>query len=605
MDAMAIHHAFGIGSRFSSMRPEILPELTTATVIGISVAIAGNILISLSLNIQKLAHKRLDAQKSPTDTSNGPYSNSNHRRVDTMLEEDEDEHEDSDDSATATPRPSTSHPESESQPLVPFPRAQVEYGSTDHHQRDKRPGSSIISRLLTRKKAVESRDTLPVSVMPVEVLTEQEAVQHATSNGNGQKKDDKNARENSTTDPSNGNESEYLKSKLWWTGFLLMNVGEMGNFISYAWAPASVVAPLGTFALIANCLFAPLILGERFRKRDLLGIMIAIIGAVTVVLASNASSDRLNPDELVKAISQIPFIVYSCMYLVGIAVLATLSQGPMGQEYVLVDVGLCALFGGFTVLSTKAVSTLLTMQWSQVFTKFITYPVMLVLVVTGVGQIRYLNRALMRFDSKVLSLDALFPRFATIVGSAILYGDFRRATFHQVVTFLYGCGATFLGVFIISWTPEPKGEEEDDGTNEHEGEEATPHEAHPDPPIGIGTGSLGRRRLATLVLPSGINQHSLRHKRSSPSVMGLSPAQPLLLVHTPPRELLLRDVERGIGIDRTVSTPDSVSRRRALSWFGEQPSQRAIINREHSGRTSRDSSVMGRTHAGEVGRNVG
>lgn len=31
-----------------------------------------------------------------------------------------------------------------------------------------------------------------------------------------------------------------------WFGFLLMNVGEMGNFISYAFAPASVVAPLGT-----------------------------------------------------------------------------------------------------------------------------------------------------------------------------------------------------------------------------------------------------------------------------------------------------------------------------------------------------------------------
>lgn len=67
-----------------------------------------------------------------------------------------------------------------------------------------------------------------------------------------------------------------------WLGFLLMNVGETGNFISYAFAPASVVAPLGTvvtfyhtcgrsltffqFALIANCLFAPLLLHERLRK---------------------------------------------------------------------------------------------------------------------------------------------------------------------------------------------------------------------------------------------------------------------------------------------------------------------------------------------------
>lgn len=34
-----------------------------------------------------------------------------------------------------------------------------------------------------------------------------------------------------------------------WLGFLLMNVGETGNFISYAFAPASVVAPLGTVSV--------------------------------------------------------------------------------------------------------------------------------------------------------------------------------------------------------------------------------------------------------------------------------------------------------------------------------------------------------------------
>jgi len=49
-------------------------------------------------------------------------------------------------------------------------------------------------------------------------------------------------------------------------GFVLMNIGELGNFISYAFAPASLVAPLGTFALLANCLFAPLMLSEKFRK---------------------------------------------------------------------------------------------------------------------------------------------------------------------------------------------------------------------------------------------------------------------------------------------------------------------------------------------------
>jgi hypothetical protein len=41
-------------------------------------------------------------------------------------------------------------------------------------------------------------------------------------------------------------EGAYLRSKLWWLGLLLISVGEGGNFLSYGFAPASVVAPLGT-----------------------------------------------------------------------------------------------------------------------------------------------------------------------------------------------------------------------------------------------------------------------------------------------------------------------------------------------------------------------
>jgi hypothetical protein len=40
-----------------------------------------------------------------------------------------------------------------------------------------------------------------------------------------------------------------------WAGFLLMNIGEAGNFISYAYAPASAVAPLGTVHSIIYPLF--------------------------------------------------------------------------------------------------------------------------------------------------------------------------------------------------------------------------------------------------------------------------------------------------------------------------------------------------------------
>jgi len=182
-----------------------------------------------------------------------------------------------------------------------------------------------------------------------------------------------------------------------------MNIGELGNFISYAFASASIVAPLGTSALIANCFFAPLLLKERFRRVEFLGIFIAILGAVTVVFSANTSDTRLDRDALITAITQKPFIIYSIVYIVGAFILTGLSASQHGRDWVFVDVGLCALFGGFTVLSTKALSTLLTMEWIKIFTEWITYPIIAVLVGTGIGQIRYLNRALMRSTARSLS----------------------------------------------------------------------------------------------------------------------------------------------------------------------------------------------------------
>jgi hypothetical protein len=41
----------------------------------------------------------------------------------------------------------------------------------------------------------------------------------------------------------------YLKSPLWWTGMVMMGIGEIGNFGAYAFQPAIVVAPLGALSV--------------------------------------------------------------------------------------------------------------------------------------------------------------------------------------------------------------------------------------------------------------------------------------------------------------------------------------------------------------------
>ncbi|KAJ3550619.1 hypothetical protein NMY22_g345 [Coprinellus aureogranulatus] len=562
------------GSRFKwdprSLPGHNLPHISKQTAIGIVVAISGNVLISFALNLQKLVHKRTQQRRDATNEAVKHGSTNN----DDALPEDPNEEDVQDDRELDSSSSTTvAAALVETQPLIEHPSISIQdYGATAASPSGEAPSlpsvtaravqsRTLLSRLIPFKLKSRHGPDGHKTTLPIDIVTE-EAAMHGLSHHNKKSRPAEDCAVEQT-------EGDYLKSKTWWLGFLLMNIGELGNFISYAFAPASVVAPLGTFALIANCFFAPLMLREKFRRRDLVGVCIAIIGAVTVVLASNASDTRLDADSLLHAILQIPFLVFSIVYIVGVVVLAGLSESSLGRRFVVIDVGLCALFGGFTVLSTKAISTLLTIHWLEMFTKWITYPLLLVLVSTGVGQIRYLNRALMRFDSKtVIPIQFVFFTLSAIIGSAILYGDFKKAQFQQIVMFLYGCAATFAGVFVIAWAPSPS----------MQGEIEPEDEEHPVPVPGsteqarLGPATIGRRSRATLVLPSGVSNvretHSMRRKHSAVS-MGLSPAQHLLLVHTPPVSpdgaLAARGAD-GLGdTDTEFGSPESYRRRRTMS----------------------------------------
>lgn len=92
-----------------------------------------------------------------------------------------------------------------------------------------------------------------------------------------------------------------------------------------------------------------------------------------------------------------------------------------------------------------------------------------------------------------------------------------------MVTFLYGCAATFAGVFLIAWEPKKDTiEPDEDMSDDVQSLNTRPSSLHSHSGSPINTGSLARRRRATLVFPGEMPQQ-LRHKRSG--VMGLSPAQ--------------------------------------------------------------------------------
>ncbi|CAZ82961.1 unnamed protein product [Tuber melanosporum] len=285
----------------------------------------------------------------------------------------------------------------------------------------------------------------------------------------------------------------YLSSPYWWLGLVLMSIGECGNFLAYGFAPASIVSPLGVVALISNCVIAPVMLKEPFRGRDLIGVVVSICGAVIVVWSAEKEEVKLGPGQILEAISQIAFEVYFVITCSLIALFMYLSP-KYGRKYIFIDLGLVGLFGGYTVLSTKGISSLLSSSFYRIFTYPIAYPLAIVLVTTAILQVKYVNRALQRFDStQVIPTQFVLFTISVILGSAILYRDFETVDAERMLKFVSGCSLTFYGVWIIS-SGRGKAKNPDDESD---------YESDFDPVVGLERGVVTARRKSRSLFPDG------------------------------------------------------------------------------------------------------
>jgi magnesium transporter len=359
--------------------------------IGIVTAIVGNILISFALNTQRYAHMRLSRDRD--------------ERAETRL-----------------------------RARKALRRVTKTYGTQGKAQAE-------VAEVRAKQNAQSEGD---------EELDETAPLIPTTSNGKATNAEDDDTDSGEEGEQEDEKEKSYLGSPIWWLGIAMMTTGEAGNFLAYGFAPASIVSPLGVVALISNCLIAPLLLHERFRWRDGFGVIVAVAGCVTVVMSANDSNPKLTPESIWHLITRWEFETYLAITVLLIIVLCALSN-KYGDRTILIDLGLVGLFGGYTALSTKGVASLLSNTIWRVVTFPITYLLVAVLVFTAVMQIKYVNRALQRFNSTmVIPTQFVMFTLSVIIGSAILYRDFERTTAQQAVKFIGGCALTFLGVYCIT-----------------------------------------------------------------------------------------------------------------------------------------------------------
>ncbi|KAK2007015.1 DUF803-domain-containing protein [Colletotrichum eremochloae] len=309
------------------------------------------------------------------------------------------------------------------------------------------------------------------------------------------------------SDDDNKTPSTYLKSPYWWAGQILITLGELGNFLAYGFAPASIVSPLGVVALISNCVIAPIIFKETFRQRDFWGVIIAVAGVVVVVLSAKQEETKLDPHAVWDAITTLAFEIYLAVTISLIIVLMWASP-RYGHRTILIDLGLVGLFGGFTALSTKGVSSILSTTLLGGFKTPVAWALLFILLFTAVMQVRYVNKALQRFSStQVIPIQFVLFTLCVIVGSAVLYRDFERTSAEQAGKFVGGCLLTFFGVFLI--TSGRVEEDVEDGMSDTDGVEET-----------IGLAEQDGYSPTQPLAPSSISIPSSRSRRSSRASTG-------------------------------------------------------------------------------------
>lgn len=129
------------------------------------------------------------------------------------------------------------------------------------------------------------------------------------------------------------------------------------------------------------------------------------------------------------------------------------------------NLGLVALFGAFTALSTKCLSSIINFSITAALKDPLTYSLIFVLVSTAVLQVIFLNRALRQYNATVvIPVHFVFFTISVITGSAIAFHDFENSTKGQLVRFFTGCLLTFVGVWYITAADPGSGSELDTET---------------------------------------------------------------------------------------------------------------------------------------------
>ncbi|GAB1289081.1 NIPA-like protein 3 [Apodemus speciosus] len=241
----------------------------------------------------------------------------------------------------------------------------------------------------------------------------------------------------------------YFKTKTWWLGLLLLLLGELGVFASYAFAPLSLIVPLSAVSVIASAIIGIIFIKEKWKPKDFVrryvlsfvGCGLAIVGTYLLVTFAPNSHEKMTGENIARHLVSWPFLLYMLVAIVLFCLLLYFYKEKNANSIVVILL-LVALLGSMTVVTVKAVAGMLVLsiQGNLQLDYPIFYVMFVCMVATAIYQATVSESASQLYDSSLItSVGYILSTTVAIRGrGAIFYLDFLGEEALHICMFALG-----------------------------------------------------------------------------------------------------------------------------------------------------------------------
>ncbi|KAF4520022.1 hypothetical protein B566_EDAN007170 [Ephemera danica] len=237
----------------------------------------------------------------------------------------------------------------------------------------------------------------------------------------------------------------YLREWIWWAGFFSMGIGEVANFAAYAFAPASLVTPLGALSVLVSAILAAKFLDEKLNLLGKLGCVLCVLGSTVIVIHSPKDEEVESLEKLLDMLQEPLAISF---------IFATYIAPRHGHTNVVIYIVICSAIGSLSVMGCKglglAIKETVTGRSNEA-KNWLTWALLFVVVVCIIVQMNYLNKALDVFNTTVVTpVYYVFFTTLVIVASAILFKEWQHLEAEDILGNLCGFFVVIIAIFMLN-----------------------------------------------------------------------------------------------------------------------------------------------------------